>query len=120
MSVVLLFVLQATASSPTRFDVAMARPLLPRCGAASADEIVVCADTSDRYRLPLPVARAGPERGEARSGMDALTPPTRCGIFAGERQCGKKEAAEYGYGNGRNPITILFRLAGKIVDPDGN
>lgn len=50
--------------------------------------------------------------------MAALTPTGRCGTFAGERRCGKREAAEYGYGSGRDPITILTRLAHKAVDPD--
>lgn len=89
----------------------------------SADDVVVCARRRDRYRLPLPNERpALPERaiGESPGGMAALTPPGRCGIFAGERRCGKREASEYGYGNGRDPVTVLTRLATTIADPDAD
>lgn len=56
--------------------------------------------------------------GEAQTGMSALTPPGPCGVFAGERRCSKDEAAQYGYGKGRDPITALTRLAKKVADPD--
>ena len=108
----------ANASKPTTLTV------VPRCpDMASSDEIVVCGKRRDQYRLPLPRERTVSTerpRGEAQTGMAALTPPGRCGIFAGERRCNKREAAEYGYGKGRDPITILARLAEKISDPDAN
>jgi hypothetical protein len=94
-----------------------------RCDdAAPTDEIVVCGNRADRYRLPLPLERATSERGkgEARSGTAAMTPYAKCGMFAGERQCGKREAADYGYGNGRDPVTIITRLAKKAIDPDAD
>lgn len=88
----------------------------------NSDEIIVCAHRTSPYRLPLPVARAPSERvrGEGMSGMAALTPASPCGIFAGERSCTKSEAAEFGYGNGRNPISFLTKVIGKIVDPDAD
>lgn len=94
-----------------------------RCHSAGSDdeEVIVCGRRRDRYRLPLPAERAaspGPARGEPQTGMAALTPFGRCGIFAGERRCNRREAAEYGYGNGRDPVTLLTRLARKAVDPD--
>ena len=57
-------------------------------------------------------------RGEAPSGMAAITPAAPCGIFAGERRCSKREAAQYGYGEGRDPITVLTSLAKRVLDPD--
>jgi hypothetical protein len=40
-----------------------------------------------------------------------------CGIFQGERRCGKREAAQYGYGNGRDPITVAAKVIGALTDP---
>lgn len=97
--------------------------VIARCAdTASSEEIVVCGARLDRYRLPLPVERPSAEwgRGEAQTGMAALTPAAPCGIFAGQRRCSKKEAAEYGYGQGRDPLTVAVKVAGKLLDPDGN
>ena len=95
---------------------------MPQCqGGAIGDEIVVCGQRRDRFRLPLPNEREQPGDRVSRdipSGMDALKPATRCGIFAGERRCGKREAAQYGYGEGRDPITLLTKLAKKAIDPE--
>jgi hypothetical protein len=132
MSLWLSIALQAATVDPSisTFDLAQsAKQLtltsLPACNGDDAhnEEIVVCGRRPDRYRLPLPaehVRQPGPVRGEAPSAMAALTPSGRCGIFAGERRCNKREAAKYGYGNGRNPITLLSRLAEKVVDPDSD
>lgn len=91
------------------------------CTSAGTD-VVVCGKRSDRYRLPLPAERDVPDDrrtvGEPPSPMAAITPNARCGIFAGERRCSKREAAGYGYGNGRDPVTLLGRVADAIVDPD--
>lgn len=98
-------------------------PVIARCSdSVSAGEIVVCGARQDRYRLPLPVERPSAERGrgEAQTGMAALTPAAPCGIFAGQRRCSKKEASEYGYGQGRDPLTIAVKLVGKLLDPDGD
>jgi hypothetical protein len=50
--------------------------------------------------------------------MAAITPVAPCGIFAGERRCSKREAAQYGYGDGRNPLTVLAERAKRAADPD--
>ena len=94
------------------------------CVPATNGDVVVCGGEPDRYRLPFPVERdpsteaADTSRATAGSGMAAMTPAGRCGIFAGERRCGKAEAAGYGYGGGRDPITVVTRLATRLVDPD--
>ncbi len=111
------------------FDLADTAPLPitrvvpPRCtDAAPTDDIVVCGQRAERYRLPLPVEpnASGRGKGEARGGTAAMTPYGRCGMIPGERQCGKREAADYGYGNGRDPVTIVARLARKVIDPDAD
>lgn len=128
MLLLLTLALQAAQAGPTSFAFDIAKPSssinvtsLTRCGnTASSDEIVVCGARRDRYRLPLPDER-GPSdhlRNEAPSGMAALIPAGRCGIFAGERRCNNRENAQYGYGDGCDPITLVSRLAQKAVDPD--
>jgi hypothetical protein len=89
------------------------------CAAAPDGEVVVCGGRTDRYRLPFPVERdppsvAGPSAGGG-SGTAAITSPGRCGLFAGERRCGKREAADYGYGEGRDPISQLGKLADRLT-----
>ena len=94
------------------------------CAPAANGDVVVCGGKPDRYRLPFPVEgdrsdeAADTSRATAGSGMAAMTPAGRCGIFAGERRCGKADAAGYGYGGGRDPITVVTRLATRLVDPD--
>ena len=84
-----------------------------------ADTITVCGGRKDRYRLPLPddrepAANAAPlDRG---SGSAALRPSGRCGMFAGERRCGKAEARAYGYGDGRDPVTLAGRLLTTLAE----
>ncbi|MEO7635704.1 MAG: hypothetical protein ABIS38_08685, partial [Sphingomicrobium sp.] len=39
-----------------------------------------------------------------------------CGIFPGQRRCGKEEARKFGYGGGRDPITFVSTLITKISD----
>ncbi|MDX5984430.1 hypothetical protein [Sphingomonas echinoides] len=122
--------LQAAEAAPITmpFDLARtAKPIrlsaLPKCDeTGSADSIVVCGRRRDQYRLPLRDESAPDEdaaRGAAASGLTAITPSGRCGVFAGQRQCSKREAAAYGYGKGRDPITLVTRLAKKALDPDG-
>ena len=90
--------------------------------ATSPSDVVVCGRSPDRYRLPLPAERdTAPDphvRGEAASALTAITPAAPCGIFAGERRCGKAEAARYGYGGGRDPVLALVKLGTKLVSPD--
>ncbi|WP_277971308.1 hypothetical protein [Sphingomonas echinoides] len=120
----LMLMMLAQATMPTDFD--LARTAAPttraRCVAAGqTDDIVVCGGRRDRFRLPLPVDRSGePSRSDQGTGMGALTPPTPCGLFAGQRKCAKHEARKYGYGGGRDPVTLLSRLATKALDPDAD
>lgn len=90
------------------------------------EEIVVCSRRrSDAYRLPLP---AGPDADERRGSVKGEVPgasPERlqsgpCGIFEGERRCGKAESARYGYGGGRDPLTVLIKLGTGLADPDAD
>jgi hypothetical protein len=126
--VMLMLLAQAlpAASLPvTEFDLARTKTAAPaqtRCGATTqSDDIVVCGGRRDRFRLPLPVDRSGePSRSDQGTGMGALTPPTPCGLFAGQRKCPKHEARKYGYGGGRDPVTLLSRLATKALDPDAD
>ncbi|MBX9881115.1 MAG: hypothetical protein K2X73_03995 [Sphingomonas sp.] len=94
------------------------RPTLSLCAPGVGAEVVVCGRRGDQYRLPLPVERdlaADGRTADSPGGMAALTPAGRCGLFAGERQCSRREAAAYGYGNGRDPITVLLRLGDRLV-----
>jgi len=121
MLMVLAQALPAANLPATEFDLARATPATaPRCGSATqSDDILVCGGRRDRFRLPLPVDHSGePSRSDQGTGMGALTPPPPCGLFAGQRKCAKHEARKYGYGGGRDPVTLLSRLATKVVDPD--
>lgn len=135
MIIWLIVALQTTPalSDVKNFDLASIRQLrsatmsvltVDRCNDdVLGDEIVVCGRKKWNYRLPLPEERiSGRDRsgGEAMTGPDALRSAGRCGIFEGERRCNRQEAAQYGYGNGRDPITVLSRIAGKIFNPDAN
>lgn len=102
---------------------------LPRITASCRDTaetgaIVVCGTRPDRYRLPLPLDPADPAdhrlAGEAASAVSVLTANRPCGLFAGQRTCGKAEAARYGYGAGRDPVTVLGRLGRRLIDPDAD
>lgn len=94
------------------------------CAAAGKDEVVVCGDPDHgaRYRLPLPrqklPAEAGAVAGEPAQASVQDPFLSGCGIFRGQRRCGKAEAEAYGYGAGRNPVTLVGRLVTKLVDPD--
>lgn len=113
-----LLALQAAVEPPTPSRLSV----LPRCESGRAGEVVVCGERPDRFRLPLPVERDVPSAEDHRvaTGAVALTPATRCGMFEGERRCGRREAELYGYGRGRDPITILSRLGTALLDPDAD
>lgn len=94
------------------------------CTAARDNEVVVCGDPdrNARYRLPLPRTKSPAEEG-AVAGEPARASTqdpflSGCGIFRGQRRCGKAEAEAYGYGGGRDPVTLVGRLVTKLVDPD--
>jgi len=90
---------------------------------AVTDEIVVCGSRSkkDRYRLPMreDLPRSAHVRGDAPRASTEVAEPLRCGIFAGERRCSSKaEAAQFGYGNGRDPLTVATKVIKSVTDPD--
>jgi hypothetical protein len=90
----------------------------------AGDEIVVCGrrQDPDRYRLPLrdePGSLSEYDRAFGdlpRASLETSFAP--CGIFQGQRSCSKHEAAAYGYGNGRDPLTVATKLIGSLTDPD--
>ncbi|WP_294318825.1 hypothetical protein [uncultured Sphingomonas sp.] len=115
----------AQAQSIDRILAAAAERAAARdCAAGSADEIVVCGDRDqgERYRLPLPTVREVGEQGAVIGEVPA--PSTEnpflsgCGMFRGQRRCSKREAEAYGYGRGRDPVTLVGRLVTGLVDPD--
>lgn len=117
-----LIILLQFATAPA-FDLAT----VPRPGQATSEtgpageaEVVVRARDPNRHRLPLPIERDPDARrdGEPASAVAAITPTGRCGIFAGERRCGKAEAARHGYGDGRDPATFLGKLTTAVLNPD--
>ena len=118
----MLMAIQAIAGDPPRPPLVLTVTPRNGCDGGPVPDVVVCGERRGRYRLPLPVERdAGAverPRGEAPPALAAITPGGRCGLFAGERRCGKAEAAHYGYGEGRDPITMLSTLARRLASPD--
>lgn len=119
----------ATAQTASEQALANSRvlPLLESCASPGTDdEIVVCGrrDGQERYRLPRtgqsePFASGRRIPGEApRASAEPLS-FAPCGIFEGQRRCGKREALDYGYGGGRDPLTVASRLITALTDPDG-
>lgn len=88
------------------------------------DEIVICGSRRDpdRYRLPIRGERTAESRYDrargdiGRATLDAA--PAPCGIFRGQRQCGKAEMADNGYGGGRDPLTVGARIVEQLADPE--
>lgn len=121
----LLLPLPVQAQSFDRILAAAAeRDAARNCSSAGAGEIVVCGDRDrdTRYRLPLPTVR---EAGEQGAVIGEVPSPSvqdpflsGCGIFRGQRRCSKQEAEAYGYGRGRDPVTLVGRLVTKLADPD--
>ncbi|MFD1034826.1 hypothetical protein ACFQ15_09200 [Sphingomonas hankookensis] len=120
----LLLTVPAQAQSFDRILAAAAEREAARSCSEGADEIVVCGDRDrgDRFRLPLPTVR---EVGEQGAVVGEVPPPSvenpflsGCGMFRGQRRCSKREAEGYGYGRGRDPLTLVGRLVTVLVDPD--
>lgn len=88
------------------------------------EEIVVCARRAgDRYRVPGSTDGGAPGDNRGRAGEVPGASPERlaggpCGIFAGERRCGKAEAKLYGYDGKRNPISVLVGIGEALLDPE--
>jgi hypothetical protein len=128
MTILLIWAAQLVRDDLGRFDLAAERdhPSLSsrqECVSSSEGDTVVVCGRRKVFRLPLPIDRAASDLdaravGEPSSPAQVLTPPGRCGIFAGERSCSRNEAARYGYGQGRDPLTVLLRLGTKLIDPD--
>ncbi len=121
----LLLPLPVQAQSFDRILAAAAeRDAARNCSSAGAGEIVVCGDRDrdTRYRLPLPTVREAGERGAVIGEVPSpsVQDPflSGCGIFRGQRRCSKQEAEAYGYGRGRDPVTLVGRLVTKLADPD--
>lgn len=74
--------------------------------------------TASRYPPSATPSPTPHTPGEPGSALAAITPTAPCGMFSGQRRCGKAEAARYGYGGGRDPVTVLTRLGLKLLDPD--
>lgn len=94
------------------------------CGPGTrGDEIVICGSRrgDERFRVPPSDTASQPgarHRGDAPSTMAGITPFAKCGIFEGQRRCGKKEMEAEGYGQGRDPITLMGKVIGAVLDPD--
>lgn len=121
----LLPALPVKAQSVDRILAAAAeREAARNCAATGAGEIVVCGDRDRdaRYRLPLPTTREVGEQGAVIGEVPApsVQDPflSGCGIFRGQRRCSQREAEAYGYGRGRDPVTLIGRIVTKLVDPD--
>jgi hypothetical protein len=99
-------------------------PLIDPCASnGTGPDIVVCGrrDAQDRYRLPLAAAsevlgRRIPGESPRASAEPLSFAP--CGIFAGQQRCSKREMLEFGYGGGRDPLTVAGRLFTALTDPD--
>jgi hypothetical protein len=118
------------AAAQSASDLALANsrvlPTLDACAPTGGeDEVVVCGrrGDQDRYRLPQlgetePFAMGRRIPGEAPRASAEPLGFAPCGIFAGQRRCGKREMLEFGYGGGRDPLTVAGRLFTELTDPD--
>lgn len=127
MPLLFFALLQAAGGSPPiEFDLARlpARDRLAfRQGCdigASPTDILVCAALPDRKPVPNvwlddPDDRPDDARVTRGTGMAALTPVGACGMFAGQRDCNKAEMRHFGYGRGRDPVTVVGKLADRLL-----
>jgi hypothetical protein len=106
-----------------RADLRILSTIDPCLGPRTADEILVCGrrGAEEPYRVPSALrgqAEAGARIPGTVAGSVDLPSNAKCGIFAGERRCSKADAAEFGYGKGRDPLTVVTKLVSKVTDPD--
>ena len=93
--------------------------LRPRGG----DEIIVCGrrGANEIHRIPE-ILRDDSEPGRRIGGTGSAAldtgPITPCGIFQGERRCNKADAARFGYGGGRDPVTAVGRIISALSDDE--
>lgn len=122
--------LASSAASAQTAEQAIARTralLADPCKQDLTDEIVVCGSRSqgDVYRVPITEDEGAIFDTRARRGEVPNASPDRlnakgCGIFEGERRCGRKEMELYGYLRGRDPFSVLSKLVAIIADPDSD
>lgn len=117
-------------AQPTAEDVLANTRVLPSISGCPPQEpgedIVVCArrpEGRSPYRIPEglaeePGARSRLVAGEAPRASAEPVSSAGCGIFEGQRRCNKREAALYGYGGGRDPVTFVLRVLGQAPDDD--
>lgn len=111
---------QTAGSAAANFSRGLQNKLVSHCSSRTSDEVVVCGSRNrEQYRIPRELRGPPPSTDGAirpRIAFDAngLAP---CGLFQGERRCGRREAAQYGYVAGRDPLTFVRKLIGQIVDP---
>lgn len=91
---------------------------------ARGAEIVVCGrrGANDTFRIPQEF-RDQREAGRRIGGIGSASvdpggPVAPCGVFQGQRKCYKEEAAEYGWGRGRDPITVAAKIISALADPE--
>jgi hypothetical protein len=127
----LMLAAQAAAHGATSAEVGNGAPFAlrivpeaPECAQpGEIDDIVVCGrkGSGERFRVPQELReQAEPGRripGVGPGSLDAQ-PFAPCGIFAGQRQCSKAEATHFGYGNGRDPISVTGKIIAEIADPE--
>ena len=123
-ALLLLIAMPAGQTVDRILEAAAQRAAARDCAPGRANEVVVCGDPdrATRHRLPLPrataPAEAGAVAGEAPRASAEDPFLSGCGIFRGQRRCAKREAEAYGYGAGRDPITLVGRLVTKLINPD--
>ncbi len=124
IAILLLPSLPAQGQSIDRILAAAAERRKARgCAVDERDDITVCARDDRRHRLPLRTERSPLETGAVAGEAPRATATDPflkgCGIFRGQNaRCSRREAAAYGYGGGRDPVTLVGRLIRKAVDPD--
>lgn len=91
----------------------------PRCKRSpDSQDIVVCAESNAKHRLPLPDERGPPEGLRLASGNIPSASARRvytggCGTIQGERMCGGGISI-------LSAVPLLFKGIKKLADPDGD